>query len=191
MEGSLVEIISHVFVTEIQGIKLENQLVLLAIEAILVLIPGIILWKKGKITYKRLAHIFFLIAYLGVVLSITIFRRAEGSREGIIHLDMILGFGIRTGQPSKWIGTFSAFNILLFVPLGALIFLFFKEKKALRGVGLTTLIGALISLTIEVTQLITGRGMFEVSDLLTNTMGSFIGAFIVWLIVKSHKRNCI
>ena len=185
----MVEIISHVFVAEIQGIKLENQLVLLAIEALLVFVPGIVLQKNGKITYRRLVHIFLLLAYLGIVLSITVFRRAEGSREGIVHLGVILGFGIKTGQPSKWVGTFSAFNVLLFVPLGVLIFFFFREKKALRGVGLTTLIGMMISLAIETTQLITGRGMFEVSDIITNTAGSFIGAFIVWIIAKCRKRK--
>ncbi len=191
MEGSLVEIISHVFVAEIQGLKLENQLVLMAIEALLVFVPGIVLQKNGKITYRRLAHFFLLLAYLGIVLSITIFRRAEGSREGIVHMGVILGFGIRSGQPSKWIGTFSAFNILLFVPLGVLIFFFFKEKKALRGVGITTIIGMMISLAIETTQLLTGRGMFEVSDIITNTAGSFIGTLIVWIIVKCLKRKCV
>ncbi|GAB3889702.1 hypothetical protein GCM10029964_059910 [Kibdelosporangium lantanae] len=77
-----------------------------------------------------------------------------------------------------------AFNIALFVPLGAYLRQFFK-----RGVPTTIVIGLLASLAIEFTQL-TGNWflfpcpyrLFDVDDLIANTLGAAVGVLFAPLL---------
>jgi hypothetical protein len=71
-------------------------------------------------------------------------------------------------------------NILLFIPLGT-----FVRPLTSRGLGATALVGFGVSLTIELTQL-TGTWfvfpcpyrIFDVADLLANTLGTLIGGVL-------------
>ncbi len=68
-------------------------------------------------------------------------------------------------------------NVLLFVPVGALVY--GSGQGGRRGMGLVVLAaaaGALISLTVEVTQAFLPRRGPSVMDLLSNTMGALAGA---------------
>ena len=143
--------------------------------------------KKG-ITLRRLIHIYLFLVYTGIVLTLTIFRRPVGSREGIVHLYIKLGLGLKGGNPSLWGSTFGFYNVLLFIPLGIFIYLFFRNRCKKSGIVLATIIGAGMSLAIETTQFITGRGMFELTDLLTNTMGSLAGAALAAMISELNNR---
>lgn len=66
-------------------------------------------------------------------------------------------------------------NILMLLPLGILLPLCFRKPDTPKKIAL---IGFIVSLLIEVTQLITTRGYFEIDDLFHNTLGALIGAFI-------------
>ena len=65
-------------------------------------------------------------------------------------------------------------NYLLFMPLGFLLNLCFGEKFGLRVV----LIGLLLSVSIEIVQLVFRIGLFEFDDMIGNTVGCLIGAVI-------------
>jgi len=74
-------------------------------------------------------------------------------------------------------------NVALFVPLGTLLGLFFR-----RGIPSTILIGFLVSLTGELVQLTGSLGLypcayrqFSTEDVLLNTVGTGLGALVVWL----------
>ncbi|WP_192496973.1 ElyC/SanA/YdcF family protein [Gulosibacter chungangensis] len=85
-------------------------------------------------------------------------------------------------------------NVLFFVPLGALVRHLFGTR-----ILTTVLIGAAISLAIEVTQLTGIYGIypcpyrvFDVDDLLANTLGAFVGAFLAPILAKfpgQHRRD--
>ena len=64
-------------------------------------------------------------------------------------------------------------NILLFIPFG---FLVPKMWKCLRRIPVCVFAGFCLSLTIEITQLLTQRGHFQVDDILMNTIGAGVGA---------------
>lgn len=70
-------------------------------------------------------------------------------------------------------------NILMFVPLGALLpFLFPKsigERGFVRGALAVAAIACLCSLAIELTQLYFKLGLFEFDDVLNNTLGALAG----------------
>ena len=53
---------------------------------------------------------------------------------------------------------------------------------------LVTLISLIASLIIEVTQLLTGRGYYEVQDLVTNTLGGLCGWLIFAIIYNVGRR---
>ena len=63
-------------------------------------------------------------------------------------------------------------NILLFVPFGYLLPLLWKRADRWRKV---LLCGFALSLGIELIQLVTHLGMFDLDDLMNNTLGALLG----------------
>jgi glycopeptide antibiotics resistance protein len=188
MNSSNLQVLYGIFVQETRGIKASNVLLIIVLAAAVCFI-GWVVCNKKKIPFARMIHIYLFLVYMGFLLTITIFRRPIGSREGIIHLFVNLGFGLRTGRPSLYISAFSIFNILLFLPFGIFVSLAIRNKSRSKRVLITTVIGAALSLIIESIQLATGRGMFETTDLLTNTIGSLLGALLVVSVTALFIRN--
>ncbi len=189
MEVKDFELVKRVLQLETQGIGFTSQILLVLVETLLVLIPGLLLYKKNKITIKKLLYGYLLVIYLGIILSFTIFRRPVGSREGIVNLYINLGFGLRGNTPSVWGAAFSILNILLFVPWGIIIYPIIKKRRRLIRVIIATFIGTLTSVCIECLQFITGTGMFEVTDMITNTAGTFIGAVCISILMKNSRMG--
>jgi len=82
-----------------------------------------------------------------------------------------------TGYKYKNIGG----NIVGFIPLGLLLpLLFFRSGKGLKSIAATFL----ISLSFETIQLYTGRGVFDVDDLLLNTLGGLTGYLLYLLLLR-------
>ena len=89
-------------------------------------------------------------------------------------------------------------NIVLFMPLGFLLMRFLR-----RNIGHTVIVGFLLSLAIELTQLSGFWGIypcsyrqFDVDDLLTNTLGALVaygnsGGYInrTSAVISRHKLN--
>lgn len=78
-------------------------------------------------------------------------------------------------------------NILLFIPLGFGIPLFFSHKNKISKVAFY---GFIASLTIEVLQYFTSRNITDVDDIIFNTLGTVLGfiAFnVIYKLVKSTK----
>ncbi|WP_257159160.1 VanZ family protein [Corynebacterium cystitidis] len=66
-------------------------------------------------------------------------------------------------------------NIGLFVPVGFLLVIVFAPRRPVR---VATITGCVISLTIEVSQFVFARGYSDVDDLIFNTLGAALGAWI-------------
>lgn len=73
-------------------------------------------------------------------------------------------------------------NILLFIPFGFFGFFSLQKEKKFR-IAHITFIGALFSLSIEILQLLTTRRITSVTDIVTNTSGTFIGALAAFILV--------
>lgn len=80
-------------------------------------------------------------------------------------------------------------NVLLFVPLG-----FFVRVLAGRGAVVAGLTGLIVSAFVELTQLTAVWGLypcayrvFDVDDLLTNTIGAVIGALLALAVPRRHR----
>lgn len=77
-------------------------------------------------------------------------------------------------------------NIIMFVPFGFFLPVYFKQFRSLAS---TVLAGAVMSVLIEILQLFTFR-VTDVDDLLMNTIGAFLGYVIAaFLIQKTGKKT--
>ena len=74
-------------------------------------------------------------------------------------------------------------NIVGFIPLGILFPLLFV---GLRRLWRTTLMVFLISLGFEVTQLVTGIGIFDIDDLIQNVTGGIIVYLSIDLFIRKR-----
>ena len=76
-------------------------------------------------------------------------------------------------------------NIAVFIPLGIIFPLMIKKSKW----WLNLITGFLISVLIEIIQLLTAFGGFEIYDLIANTLGTILGGFIYNLLIKIIKEE--
>lgn len=74
-------------------------------------------------------------------------------------------------------------NYILFVPLGFLLYVCFREKFGLRVV----IAGFLLPASIEIAQLVFQIGLFEFDDMFGNTIGCLIGA-VVGKVYLEHRK---
>lgn len=77
-------------------------------------------------------------------------------------------------------------NILMFVPFGIFMGIFQGEKKR---VWLATLWAFNCSLLIELSQLLSKVGSFDVDDIILNTLGGFIGIMVYKMFASRSKRE--
>lgn len=135
--------------------------------------------KNKSIGIKTIVPMFILVVYLVSLLQIVFFSREPGSRDGIdLHL-----FGTITGDARG--NSYVIENIFLFIPLGFLVPLVFNKVRTFwRCIP----IGFLLSICIEVTQLLTKRGFCQLDDVIMNTLGCMIG-FLIWRLMEyNYKR---
>lgn len=114
--------------------------------------------------------------YGSIMLQFTLVCREPGSRIGI-ELDLFHGL---TGADNefRWIMfAYVVLNCILFIPYGFALSLFseINERKAGIQCLLVLLLSLATSMYIEIAQLLTGRGYYEVQDLFVNTLGGVIG----------------
>lgn len=95
-----------------------------------------------------------------------------------LDLQMFNGFN----NPHPWWGpwTNTLGNIALFFPLGACLVVMGQHSRHVRfGRGGTILLAMALSLGIETTQYLFSLGFSDVDDVVFNTLGASLGAFLV------------
>ncbi|RGZ33503.1 VanZ family protein [Mediterraneibacter gnavus] len=137
----------------------------------------------GKILF--VLYIFFLLYFL-------IFSDWYG-RSGIgeeYRCNLVLFKEIRRFvEYRETLGLFAVFtnlfgNILIFVPYG----FFISVASRMRGFLMTLFYSLGLSLGVEVFQLLTRVGSFDVDDLLLNTIGGILG-YVLFLICNGIRRK--
>ncbi|MBU3840538.1 MAG: VanZ family protein [Candidatus Ruminococcus intestinipullorum] len=137
----------------------------------------------GKILF--ILYIFFLLYFL-------IFSDWYG-REGVMgeyRYNLVLFREIlRFIKYRESLGAFAVFtnlfgNILIFIPYG----FFISMARRTRGFFMTLFYSFGLSLCVEIFQLITRVGSFDVDDLLLNTIGGILG-YIIFSICNVIRRK--
>lgn len=129
--------------------------------------------------YDMLLYVVF--AFYIVFLGFALFRTHHSTRSlNLIPFQSITAY---LAGGDRILSAFALSNVLgniaLFIPLGAYIFLFRREKRVLPS----TLWVVLVSLTVEVVQYISKMGIGDIDDVILNGLGGFIGAVackLVW-----------
>lgn len=110
-----------------------------------------------------------LFVYLTTILWYTVFGRAIA----IESVKIELFWSIKDLSKGNYgIGRQIVGNICLFIPVGFLLYSINKRRK----IHVTLFWGFLLSITVENLQYSLMRGLFEVDDLIYNTLGTLIGA---------------
>ncbi len=142
--------------------------------AAVLLLP--VFWLLGKYTFRRTtkAVSYFLMAvYLCAVYSVVGLPSVTYIRLDINY--NVIPFAYMFSDYGN-----SLLNILLFVPLGFFLPVFWKRYQKCRR---TVLFGFFLSLLIELLQLFSFRAT-DVNDLMTNTLGTVLGWCIGRLILR-------
>lgn len=151
--------------------------------------------RKKEFVLKRELLLFVFASYCVIIISATVMPQwCESTIDGVTHIEFvrnepkfnfipfksILSFMELTGENSK-INLFA--NLFLLFPFGLLfpvIWPAYKKK--------TLIYGLLISVTIEVMQIIPGRST-DVDDIILNVLGCSIGYGITCLFFERSKSR--
>ncbi len=115
--------------------------------------------------------------YFSYLVSLTLSGREAGSRTGYCNL-VLFSTLIRNGR----LVLNAVENILLFLPFGMILpvlWRFFRQWWSL------VLMAFITSMLIELMQLISARGYFELDDILLNTVGAWAGYLVFALFYDS------
>lgn len=140
---------------------------------LLTLVLGLFLKKQGR---GHIGATCFTVLYLGLVYTSTVLSRMPGSGVNIALTPL--------WSYAQWIQGNDVFlkyivlNILMLLPIGVSLSFVWKSPKRIL------VFGFLFSLLIETSQLLTGRGLFEIDDILHNTLGVLLGT----LLYRAGKR---
>jgi glycopeptide antibiotics resistance protein len=140
--------------------------------------------RHGKRGFCLASRVCFFM-YLAIILCITFLSRESGyGREPDFRLFSTLGINARNNA-------YVVENILLFIPYG---FIFPWSFEKMRKPHISVAAGFITSFLIEALQLITGRGFFQIDDIITNTIG-MLGGYIMFAVFRAcagfvKSRQC-
>lgn len=141
--------------------------------------------KKLRIKYikdKRGKWKFLFFVYFSFILQKTILNRTFGANNNL-ELALTIPNILEISEDRNNIGAIE--NLIFFIPYTFFLFQSFSLKK-FKDIKNTLILSFLTSLVIEVLQLLTTLGTFQLSDLLYNTLGGVIG-YIIYRIINIKK----
>ena len=176
-----------------QGIGLAAVAVGLTVIFLLVIFFIYRAKTKGEkaFPWKKVMVILLVVGYVAVLLYATLLRMGGvGFRGTNFHLFRAWREAWNNYSLQNWLNVL--LNVAMFVPLGFLlpcIVNWFKKWYIMLITGFG------ISLCIEIIQYFTGRGLFDVDDLFTNTVGAMLGyctiQFFVFWTKKGSRKKCV
>lgn len=137
-----------------------------AVAALVVITAGLISkkWSDG-----------LLIGYVLIILGEMVLFRTHTVRQ-VFQPQLFWSYEVWDIQKKQILA-----NILAYIPLGLIAGKLWRWKGLIAGIGL--------SVTSELLQLITHRGLFEFDDIIHNTLGTLIGVSLIIIIEKVIKKG--
>lgn len=177
-------------------IKLHNRpwspLEILCFSVIFLFLAGraYVLWQRKRIRGSQAAAVCFMVLYLGIVFASTVFTR-NSTEEATCQLQLFWSWEKVIQEQSREALKENILNMMLLLPFGMLLPVIGNRKLKVRY-GLAA--GFLVSLIIELCQLIFHRGLFEWDDMIHNAIGSMAGCMIMnrvlsWIARCGRKRK--
>lgn len=178
-------------ITIVQALLRWGSIALVGAGAVLVTVAGLYWFYKkllhGKQTITRTQAVCagLLLCWLILVFCLTSLSRGANF-TGSLNLDFFSGYRSAWNSWSVSELQLILFNMLMFAPLGFLLPLLWKKARQLR---VTTAISLCLTGGIEVFQLLTGTGIFELDDLFHNLLGSLFGYFCIMAVLSALQEK--
>lgn len=148
----------------------------------LAVIYGIYLFRKNIRRWRQLELIIGFAEYIFMLLYVTIFDRIA-TEEYQYELIPLWSYWVE-GERAPNVVLQILLNVALFLPLGFL--LRFCRRVDFK---MMAIVGCVLSIVIELLQLITRRGLFEVDDIIHNTLGCVLGYGLCHFMHKLLKAS--
>jgi glycopeptide antibiotics resistance protein len=159
--------------------------VMVPLGVVLMIVSWLVLRRRGPLTAWRLGAVWAGCWWAVAVLGATMLplHLGWGAYTGEPGYDRILPVPLITMRPSDFV-----LNIVMTLPLAALLRMIFGVRDRSRVV----LIGFLLSLTIESTQLVLaltlqGTRWADINDLISNTFGAYLGFLAVQRLLRDDR----
>ena len=120
-----------------------------------------------------------LIVYCLAILYFAVLGR-EPSTKSIVWLDFLGGYT----HPRYNSISNGLLNMCSFIPVGVLVAMITEKYR----IGKAILVGLLVSVVIEFSQLIWKRGVFDVDDFLNDTVGALVGGMLVVCVMSLRMK---
>ncbi len=75
------------------------------------------------------------------------------------------------------------------MPVGIFTLVFLNIRKKKNGFIVGAIVGLVFSMCVEVTQYILSVGIFDVDDLILNTLGAIVGVFFYYKVLKIIEKR--
>lgn len=124
--------------------------------------------KQKIVLYKELLSLWFII-YIICLFYVVTYQDVSYSTSNFIPFKEMFRYHLGSRLFIKNV----LGNMLLFVPFGFFAAYYLQTKS----VSLVFILSLLVSLTIEITQLMIGR-VFDIDDIILNVVGGIIGIYI-------------
>ncbi len=167
------------------SISLFQFMIMVIVELAVVTLAIVIVSKRSEkeINLADIAAFFCLIVYVNIIMQLTLLGRKDGSRIGV---ELSLFGYLGDGKFSRQMLMYAVLNVFLFIPYGFIIrwLPWFRKQKESVSILLATMVCLASSLLIEMVQLLTKRGYYELEDLVCNTLGGLIGGLLFTLVCR-------
>ena len=140
---------------------------------------------KGTLTRRQMVSGGLLLCWLLLVLGLTTLSRGANF-SGSRNVDFLSGYISAWNHWSVSELQLILFNMLMFVPLGFLLPLLWKQAEKL---WVTLAVSLCLTGGIEIFQFLTGTGIFELDDLFHNLIGSLFGFLCIQAILTVIRER--
>lgn len=146
--------------------------------------------RRGRLTFGRFLLWAAALVYFWAIWTYTLLPLPDAENYACAGVNLDLSAFVDDLRGARSLTDFAvlqlALNVLLFVPLG-----FFLRVLGGRGILVAFLTGLMVSVAIETTQLTGVWGLypcayrvFDVDDMLTNTVGAVLGSLIALIVPR-------
>ncbi|MET1248818.1 VanZ family protein [Sporolactobacillus sp. STCC-11] len=142
----------------------------------------------NDVTRKRNIVIICFLCYMALLVFVTLFTHnyyTYGRSSNLLIFSSIK-LMLRSGSSALIIKNIFG-NVLLFLPLGFLLPMIIRSK---HGLFWQLLFGFSVSLIIESCQYLFASRIFDIDDIVLNTIGTVIGC-LVYVLIHFFKRKLI
>ena len=170
-------------------------LLAIAVLAVIVFAGYYLIYRKvikgtRVLSVGKIVWLIVFLAYIFVLAAVTLLARGNSYQRNIVPLFESYREAWYQYSMQEWRNLI--LNIGMFVPFG---FLLPMGISKMRKFWKTALCGFLVTLVIEIGQLIGQRGVFECDDILNNTIGGMIGfglfaiCYVVYLLCRKNASE--